>query len=97
VNWEQGKMLIHSPKTERHEGRESRIIPIFPEILPHLQDVFDNANPGTKWVITRYRRDNQNLRTQLQRIFKKAGINQDYFRTLEQAEKLNLLLGILCI
>ena len=36
INWEQGRMLIHSPKTERHEGRESRIIPIFPEIWPYL-------------------------------------------------------------
>jgi len=72
VNWEQGKMLIHSPKTERHEGRESRIIPIFPEILPHLQDVFDAAEPGSEYVITRYRSMNCNLRTQLQRILKRA-------------------------
>jgi len=74
INWQEGRLLIHSPKTERHEGRESRIIPIFPEILPHLRDVFDAAKPGTKWVITRYRRANQNLRTQLQRIIKKAGL-----------------------
>lgn len=74
INWEQGKMLIHSPKTERHEGRESRLIPIFREILPHLQTVFDNAEAGTIFVINRYRRDNQNLRTQLQRILKKAGV-----------------------
>jgi len=74
VNWEQGRLLIHSPKTERHEGRESRNIPIFPEILPYLQDVFDEAKPGSKYVITRYRAKNSNLRTQMQRIIKRAGL-----------------------
>ena len=74
VNWEQGKILIHSPKTERHEGRESRIIPIFPEILPHIQTVFDEAETGSEYVITRYRSMNCNLRTQLQRILKRAAL-----------------------
>ena len=67
-------MLIHSPKTERHEGRESRIIPIFPEIRPHLQEVFDAAEPGTSWVITRYRRANQNLRTTFRKIINRAAL-----------------------
>jgi len=74
VNWQEGRLLIHSPKTERHEGRESRIIPIFPEIIPHLHAVFDSAKPGTSWVITRYRKTNVNLRTQLNRIIKRAGL-----------------------
>ena len=74
VNWQEGRLLVHSCKTERHEGRESRIIPIFPEILPHLQDVFDGAEEGSIWVIMRYRRANQNLRTELQRILKRAGL-----------------------
>lgn len=74
INWEQGKILIHSPKTERHEGRESRIIPLFPEILPYLQDVFDNAKPGEQFVITRYRQANANLRTQFKRILTRASI-----------------------
>jgi len=74
VNWEQGRLLVHSPKTERHEGRESRVIPIFPEILGPLQDVFDKAEEGSTWVITRYRQANQNLRTELQRILKRAGL-----------------------
>ncbi len=74
VNWEQGRILIHSCKTERHEGRESRVIPIFPEILGPLQEVFDAAEPGTTWAVTRYRRANQNLRTELQRILKRAGL-----------------------
>jgi len=74
VNWQEGRLLIHSPKTERHEGRESRVIPIFPEVLPYLQDVFDAAEPGTSRVITRYHNASQNLRTTLQKIVKRAGL-----------------------
>jgi integrase len=74
VNWEQGRILIHSPKTEHHAGGESRLIPLFPELLPYLQAVFDEAEPGTEYVITRYRQPNVNLRTQLQRIIRKAGL-----------------------
>jgi len=32
VNWEQNRIVIHSPKTEHHEGHESRPIPMFPEL-----------------------------------------------------------------
>ncbi|MHC4389042.1 MAG: tyrosine-type recombinase/integrase [Planctomycetota bacterium] len=74
IDWQQRRLLVYSPKTERYEGRESRIIPIFPEILPHLQEVFDTAEPGTTWVITRYRRPNVNLRTQFQRILRRASV-----------------------
>jgi len=74
VNWEQRRLLVHSPKTERHEGRESRIIPMFPEIMPYLQEVFEAAEPGTNRVITRYRDANQNLRTTFQKIIKRAGL-----------------------
>jgi len=74
VNWEQNRMLIHSPKTERYESRESRLIPIFPEILPYLEQVFEQAEPGKEPVITRYRQTNVNLRTQLMRILKQAGL-----------------------
>ncbi len=74
ISWDSGRMTIHSPKTEHHEGRESRVIPIFPEIRPYLEEVFEQAEPGTQYVITRYRRSNVNLRTQLQRILKRAGL-----------------------
>ena len=47
---------------------------MFPELRPYLEDVFDEAEPGTEYVITRYRQPNANLRTQLLRVIKKAGI-----------------------
>jgi len=49
-------------------------LPLFPELLPHLRQVFEQAEPGTEFVITRYRDTNQNLRTQLKRIIRRAGL-----------------------
>lgn len=40
VNWERRRLCVHSTKTERFEGRESRIIPLFPEIERELSDLF---------------------------------------------------------
>jgi integrase len=74
VDWARKRMTIHSPKTEHHEGKESRVIPIFPELRPYLEDVHALAAPGTEFVITRYRAKNSNLRTQLERIITKAGL-----------------------
>ena len=47
---------------------------MFPELRPFLEEVFDQAEPGTGCVITRYRDTNSNLRTQLQRIIRRAGL-----------------------
>jgi integrase len=74
VDWERGRITVHSPKTESHEGGESRQIPIFPELRPYLEEAWEQAEPGTEFVITRYRDGNSNLRTQLQRIIRRAGL-----------------------
>jgi hypothetical protein len=49
-----------------------RIAPVYPELLPYLQDSFELAAAGTEFVITRYRKKNSNLRTSLERIILKA-------------------------
>lgn len=74
VDWEHRRFTVHSPKTAHHEGKASRLVPIFPELRPYLEDVFDSAETGTEFVITRYRNPTQNLRTQLERIIRKAGL-----------------------
>ena len=50
------------------------MVPLFPELRPYLEDVFEQAAPGAGYVITRYRNTNVNLRTQLLRIIKLAGL-----------------------
>ena len=74
IHWDRGRITVTSPKTEHHPGGESRVIPIFPELRPYLEEAFDQAEPGTEWVITRYRDANANLRTQLLRIIRLAGL-----------------------
>ena len=34
VDWQRGRIRVHSPKTEHHQGGESRLIPLFPELRP---------------------------------------------------------------
>jgi integrase len=74
VDWERGRITVHSPKTEHHPGGESRQIPLFPELRPYLEEIFEQAEPGTEHVVTRYRDPSTNLRTQLQKIIRRAGV-----------------------
>ena len=74
VDWERGRVRIPSPKTACHAGRDSRSIPLFPELRPHLEAVFDAAPSGTTYVINQHRLGSANLRTQLLRIMERAGV-----------------------
>jgi integrase len=74
VNWEQGCIRVPSCKTEHYEGGDERMMPLFPELRPYLLQAFEKAEPGTEYVITRYRDTNANLRTQLHRIIRRAGL-----------------------
>ena len=65
---------MHSIKTEHHVGKGTRVVPVFPELVKPLTEVFEQAEPGSQFVITRYRSSEVNLRTQLGRIASKAGL-----------------------
>jgi integrase len=73
IDWERERITVTSAKTEHHAGKGTRIIPLFPELRLYLEAVFDQAEPGTEFCITRYREPNANLRTQLMKIIKRAG------------------------
>ena len=84
VDFEQDRLRIRCPKLEHHAGKAIREIPLFPELRPFLQDVWDQAEVGVEFVIAKHRPKclntdgsgwgNTNLRTQLQRIYKRAGL-----------------------
>jgi integrase len=84
VNWKLSRITIPSPKTAHHgDGHESRVMPLFPELLPYLEaawtEFLEDFDPkaqrlSEQFVITRYRERNSNLRTQLNRIIKAAGL-----------------------
>lgn len=74
VDFERGRFTVHASKTEHHEAGGVRVVPMFPELAPHFQAVFDDAPEGSEYVITRYRNPAANLRTQLVRYIKAAGL-----------------------
>ncbi len=74
VLWDQERFIVHAVKTEHHADGGVRVVPIFPELRPYLLEVFDEAEPGEARVITCYPTNTPNLRTQLVRIIKRAGL-----------------------
>ena len=74
IHWDKGTFTVTSPKTAHHDGKGERVVPIFPELLPLLEEAYDMAEEGTQYVIQRYRNPTQNLRTHFQRIIRKAGV-----------------------
>ena len=63
--------------------------PFSPSYGRYLEAVFDEAEPGTEYIITRYRDGNANLRTQLERIIRKAGLKPwpKLFQNLRSARR----------
>jgi hypothetical protein len=83
VNWEDGRIVVQSPKTEHHPGKATRTIPLFPELRPVLAKAFELAPDGAVYVVDeRMRASAQgkagwrgcNLRTPFERIIKHAGL-----------------------
>lgn len=74
IDWDKGRILVHSPKTEHHPGGESRLIPLFLELRQLLESLFERAEPGTEFVINKSRDAKVNWRTTLQKIIKRAGV-----------------------
>jgi hypothetical protein len=73
IDWERNRIRVRSPKTEHHEGKAERWVPLFPELRPYLDKAFFDPSRD-EFVITRYRDAGVNLRTQLHRIIAKAGL-----------------------
>ncbi len=75
INWEESTMLVTSPKTEHHEGKGARVVPIFRELRPYLDEAWNlSIIDRSEFVIQRYRDAGVNLRSQLQRIIIRAGL-----------------------
>lgn len=72
VDWERQRMTIRSPKTRRRANKGVRVVPLMPEVLPYLRDVFEAAAPGQAKVIVSRR--GTNLRTQALRLIGRAGL-----------------------
>lgn len=74
IDWECGRMLVTSPKTEHHEGGKSRMIPIFPKLRPFLDECSGLAAGRVEFVITHYRKTDSNYGVLLGKLVRRAGI-----------------------
>lgn len=81
VRWDSSRLTVESPKTAHHEGKASRVIPLFPELRAILDEAYAIAGDGAEYVVAEYRSQltpkgwrNCNLRTQFERIVKRAGL-----------------------
>ena len=74
VDWEGQRIRVRSPKTAHHPGGESRMIPLFPELLGPLQEVWEAAREGAVHVIEKHRIGSANLRTTAEKIIRRAGV-----------------------
>jgi len=68
VDWAESRIAVDSPKTGR------RIVPIFRELRPYLEAVFDLPTADPVFVVPRAQ--NENLRTNMLRIIKRAKLPQ---------------------
>jgi integrase len=82
VDWEKRRIIVQSPKTE-YQGKEFRVIPLFPELAEIMEQAWEAAPAGSTYVVdAQYRRSAQgkngwrncNLRTTFEKIVRRAGL-----------------------
>jgi integrase len=74
VHWDAERLTVTSPKTERY-GKATRVVPIFPELRPFLDEAFSMAAEGENWVVPMLGGDaDKNLGTRLRKIIRRAGV-----------------------
>lgn len=54
VDWQKRLLRVPSPKTAS-QGKPYRLVPIFPPVMPHLERLFDAAQPGQVFIFHRLR------------------------------------------
>lgn len=59
VDWKNNLFTFRSPKTERHEGKEQRTIPLFPRLKAALETAYKAAKKDDKYILTGRRWDSK--------------------------------------
>ena len=102
LDWERGRLTVPSPKTDRYDGKESRTIPLFPELRTYLEEALELAEPGQTHVVggnhlakamrpTGWK--SCNLRTSFAKLIKRAGLEPwpRLFHNLRSSRETELL------
>ena len=46
MNWDKRRFIVHSPKTEHHEGGDYRVVPLFPEVEAAMSELWNSLPAG---------------------------------------------------
>ena len=74
VDFPGGRLLVHSPKTERYDGHETRVVPLFPELRQELEKLWDELPEGAPDEMFTFKK--QNVWVKFEQIVFQAGLNQ---------------------
>lgn len=74
IDWNHERFMVRSPKTEKHPGKATRMVPLFPELKIHLLALYEQRHTEGEFVIQRTRSAAVNFRTHLLRCLREAGI-----------------------
>ena len=72
IDWARSRLTVHGTKVQRHDGGV-RQVPIFPELLPYLQAVYQQAK-DPEYVFTGSRRSGKNPSSYLRYQVIRAGL-----------------------
>lgn len=76
INWDSDRFTVTSPKTKRY-GKGTRVVPLFPELKPFLDEAFSMAQEGDSWVVPMLNGEpSKNLGTTFRKIIKRAGVDE---------------------
>jgi len=102
IDWATHRIIVPSPKTERYAGQAQRVIPLFADLRPYLDEAQELAAPGQTHVVgggylakasgpSGWR--NVNLRTQFERLIRRAGLTPwpRLFHNLRSSRETELL------
>ena len=74
ILWDEEKIIVTSPKTARY-GKGHRIVPLFPELRPFLDEADQFAKEGDTWVLPMLGGCAKNLGGRFKKIIRQAGID----------------------
>lgn len=75
IYWDRMRFLVHSQKTRRYPGHETRIVPIFAELETLFRERFEQAAEGESLVLPfLVGRSDASLRRVVERAINRAGV-----------------------
>jgi integrase len=73
VDWDKSRFVVKSPKTEQHDGKDKRVVPLFADLRSELKRQFDETK-DSEFVIGSFQGTSWALSDAFQKIANAAGL-----------------------